>query len=148
QIALQASGATASTTLTLADTQSTNQTLTFPNIAGADTVATLGLAQTFTAANIFRAASQTFISAATQDAIKILPRAGGSGSFIDTITTGTLANNATLTIPATTSTDTFAMLGTNNSFTGTLGSSGVTTVSNSTAATNATTGALVVTGGI
>jgi hypothetical protein len=50
QIRFLPSGATASTILTLADTQSTTQTLSFPNITGADTVDTLGLAQTITGA--------------------------------------------------------------------------------------------------
>jgi hypothetical protein len=55
QIKLQASGATASTILTLADIQTTSQTLSFPNITGADTLASLGLAQTFSAVKTFSA---------------------------------------------------------------------------------------------
>lgn len=50
------SGQTASTTLTIATAQSTSQTLNFPNITGSDTVATLGLAQTFSGAKTFSSA--------------------------------------------------------------------------------------------
>jgi hypothetical protein len=48
QITYSASAASASTILTLASTQSTTQTLNFPNITGADTLASLALAQTLT----------------------------------------------------------------------------------------------------
>ena len=50
------SGQTASTTLTVATAQTTSQTLNIPNITGADTVATLGLAQTFSGAKTFSSA--------------------------------------------------------------------------------------------
>jgi len=46
-------GQTASTILTLATAQSTSQTLNVPNITATDTIATLGLAQSFTAAKTF-----------------------------------------------------------------------------------------------
>ena len=49
-------GQTASTVLTLAPTSTTSQTLSIPNITGADTLTTLGLAQTFSAAKTFSSA--------------------------------------------------------------------------------------------
>lgn len=49
--------ATASTILTLKGQQSTSQTLAFPNITGADTVATLGLGNAFTGTNTFTTAT-------------------------------------------------------------------------------------------
>lgn len=45
----------ASTILTLKGQQSTSQTLAFPNVTGSDTLATLGLANVFTAKNTFPA---------------------------------------------------------------------------------------------
>jgi len=42
----------------------------------------------------------TSLQAATQDAIRILGRAGGSSAFVSTLTTPTLAGNITLTLPA------------------------------------------------
>jgi len=50
------SGMTAATILTISSTQSTSQTLSVPNITGADTIDTLGLAQTITGAKTFSAA--------------------------------------------------------------------------------------------
>jgi hypothetical protein len=47
------SGMTTGTTLTLAGTQTTSQTLNIPNITATDTVATLKLSQTFTGTNTF-----------------------------------------------------------------------------------------------
>lgn len=47
------SGQTASTTLTLATSQSTSQTLSIPNITGADTLPTLAFTQTFSGTNTF-----------------------------------------------------------------------------------------------
>lgn len=46
-------GMATNTTLLLGFPQTTTQTLTFPNIASSDTLATLGLTQTFTGANTF-----------------------------------------------------------------------------------------------
>jgi hypothetical protein len=42
--------------------------------------------------------------AATQDAVKILGRAGGTGSYVATLTTATLSASVTLTLPAVTGT--------------------------------------------
>jgi hypothetical protein len=95
---------------------SANRTLTLPDVTS--TVAVLGLAQTFTSAQTFRAASAVRSEAAsTQDAIVLAGRAGGTGSFAVTLTPTTLASNTTLTLPNVT--DTVAVLGTNQTFSGT-----------------------------
>lgn len=87
---------TVNNSLTLAGTDST--TMTFPNTSG--TVAILGLAQTFTAAQTFQAANAVRVeAAATQDAIVIAGRAGGTSSYATTITPTTLTANRTVTIP-------------------------------------------------
>lgn len=49
-------------------------------------------------------ASVTAIAAATQDAVKLSPRAGGTGSYIANITTAALTANRTITIPDSTGT--------------------------------------------
>jgi len=78
-------------------------TMTFPSTS--QTLAGLGLAQTFTAAQTFRAANAVRSeAAATQDAIVLAGRAGGTGSFAATITTDTLAASVTHTLPAITGT--------------------------------------------
>lgn len=62
--------ATTGTNLTLKGQQSTSQTLAFPNIAGADTVATLGLGNAFTAANTFGTATMPLaITGGIQNAV-------------------------------------------------------------------------------
>ena len=73
-------------------------TLTLPNVT--DTIATIGTAQTFTAAQTFRAANAIRSeAAATQDAVVIAGRAGGSSSYAVTLTPTTLSANRTVTIP-------------------------------------------------
>lgn len=52
-LAFSLSGMTTGKTLTLASAQTTSQTLSFPNISGADTIATLGLSQKFLGAITF-----------------------------------------------------------------------------------------------
>lgn len=97
----------ANRTLTLADG---NTTL----VSG--TTAVLGTAQTFTAAQTFRAANAIRSeAAATQDAVVIAGRAGGTGSFAITLTPSTLASSTTLTLPNVT--DTVATIGTAQTFT-------------------------------
>jgi hypothetical protein len=85
-----------SNTLTLAGTDST--TMTFPSTS--QTIAGLGLAQTFTAAQTFRAANAIRSEAAsTQDAIVIAGRAGGTSSYALTVTPATLGASRTVTLP-------------------------------------------------
>lgn len=52
-LAFSLTGMTAAKTLTLSSSQTTTQTLTIPNITAGDTLATLGLAQTFSAVQTF-----------------------------------------------------------------------------------------------
>jgi hypothetical protein len=87
---------TANNSLTLAGTDAT--TMTFPSTS--QTIAGLGLAQTFTQAQTFRAANAIRSEAAsTQDAIVIAGRAGGTSSYAVTVAPTTLSANRTLTLP-------------------------------------------------
>lgn len=76
---------------------STTRTLTVPNVS--DTIAVIGTAQTWTAAQTFRASNSVRVEAAsTQDAIVLAGRAGGTSSFAVTITPTTLTASRTLTL--------------------------------------------------
>jgi hypothetical protein len=98
-----------SNSITLAGTDAT--TMTFPSTS--QTVAGLGLAQTFTAAQTFRAANAIRSEAAsTQDAIVIAGRAGGTSSYAITLTPATLAASRTLTLPEPGSNETLGYINT------------------------------------
>ena len=87
---------TCSNTLTFTGTDSIS--VAFGAVSG--TVAMLGTANAFTGANTFtNATGQTFRPAATQDAIILQGRAGGTSSFAATLTTATLTANRTITFP-------------------------------------------------
>lgn len=81
---------------------STARTLSYNTLGAAAT----GASNTFTATNIFTAA-QTFRvanairseAAATQDAVVLAGRAGGTSSYAITLTPSTLSSNTTLTLP-------------------------------------------------
>ena len=89
-------------------------TMTFPTTS--QTLAGLALAQTWTAAQTFRAASAVRVEAAsTQDAIVLAGRAGGTSSRAITLTPATLSSSTTLTLPNVT--DTVATVGTAQTFT-------------------------------
>lgn len=92
-------GGTSSYAITLTPTTlSSSTTLTLPNVT--DTLATIGTAQTFTAAQTFRAASAIRSeAAATQDALVIAGRAGGTSSYALTLTPATLSASRTVTLP-------------------------------------------------
>lgn len=92
-------GGTSSYAVTLTPaTLSSSTTLTLPNVT--DTVATIGTAQTFTAAQTFRAANAIRSeAAATQDAIVVAGRAGGTSSYAVTLTPATLSASRTFTLP-------------------------------------------------
>lgn len=79
---------TVSNTLTLAGTDGT--TMTFPGTSA--TIARTDAANTFTG-------TQTVQAAATQDAVAIAGRAGGTGSYVATITPTTLTASRTITLP-------------------------------------------------
>lgn len=72
-------------------------------------------------------------AAATQDGVRLLGRAGGTGNFAAILTPATLTADVTITIPATTST--LAILGSAQTFSGTKTFSGATTVFYNTTAT-------------
>jgi hypothetical protein len=109
---------TASRTVTLPDASTTipvaTQVLTFSGPTAARTItlpdanftaARTDAAQTFTAAQTFRAANAVRSeAAATQDAVVLAGRAGGTSSFAVTLTPTTLASNTTLTLPNVTGT--------------------------------------------
>ena len=87
---------TCSNTLTFTGTDSIS--VAFGAVSG--TVAMLGTANAFTGANTFtNATGQTVRSAATQDAIIIQGRAGGSNNYAATFTTAALTQNRTITFP-------------------------------------------------
>jgi hypothetical protein len=87
---------TVNNTLTFAGTDST--TMTFP--ASSTTVAGLSINNAFTGANTFTNASgQTFRQAATNDAIIVRGRAGGTGSFSATLDTAVLTASRTYSLP-------------------------------------------------
>lgn len=96
-------------TITVADgkTFTCSNTLTFTGtdassvaFGAGGTVAMLGTANAFTGANTFtNATGQTVRSAATQDAIIIQGRAGGSNNYAATFTTAALTQNRTITFP-------------------------------------------------
>ena len=92
-------GGTGSFAITLTPTTlASSTTLTLPNVT--DTIATIGTAQTFTAAQTFRAANAIRSeAAATQDAVVVAGRAGGTGSFAITLTPDVLTGNRTFTLP-------------------------------------------------
>ena len=72
------------------------RTISYNTIGAAAT----GSANTFTAAQTFRAANAVRSEAAsTQDAIVIAGRAGGTSSYAATLTPTTLSENRTVTIP-------------------------------------------------
>lgn len=89
QFELSLGGMTTATVLTLASVQTTSQTLTVPNLTAGDTVATLGLLQTFTATKI-----HTGILAINGTGSITAPRSG-SGSQNEFFGSG--AGNSTLT---------------------------------------------------
>jgi hypothetical protein len=89
-----------------------NYKLTGTNLLGLVT----GTANTFTAAQTFRAASAVRSeAAATQDAVVLAGRAGGTNSYAVTLTPTTLSSSTTLTLPNVSST--VAVLGAAQTFT-------------------------------
>lgn len=113
-------GGTSSYAVTLTPaTLSSSTTLTLPNTT--TTVAGLGIAQTWTSAQTFRAASAVRSEAAsTQDAVVLAGRAGGTSSYAVTLTPTTLSANRTVTLAdgdVTMVAGTTAVLGTAQTFT-------------------------------
>jgi|SRR5579885_3685618 len=106
---VQSSGATTGTTLTIANQQTTSQTLTLPNVSAGDTIVTINTIQTFTNKNLN--ATNCYIADNTDATKKI----GFSTSANTTGITLTLASqqstNQTLNIPNLTGSDTIAVTG-------------------------------------
>lgn len=112
---------TISGVLTITKTGTTARTVTFPDAA--ITVARSDAAQTFTGDQTFAgsilaaaisataAAGVKTQAAATQDAVAIIGRAAGTGSYVASITPPALSASITLTLPAVTGT--LAVLGAN-----------------------------------
>lgn len=95
-----------------------SRAFTIPAVSADDTFALLGIANAFTGANTFtNAAGIVTRAAATQDGVALVGRAGGTSSYIATITTAALTASRTFTIPAVTGNDTFALLGVAQTFT-------------------------------
>lgn len=89
----------------------TAKTISYNSIGAAAT----GAANTFTAAQTFRVANAIRSEvAATQDAVVISGRAGGTSSYAVTLTPATLSSSSTLTLPNVT--DTVATVGTAQTF--------------------------------
>jgi hypothetical protein len=87
---------TANNSLTFNGTDAT--AMTFPSVNAA--LAGLAIAQTWTAAQTFRAANAVRSEAAsTQDAVVLAGRAGGTSSYAVTLTPTTLSANRTMTLP-------------------------------------------------
>jgi len=80
---------TVNNSITLAGTD--NTTMTFPSTNA--TIARTDAAQTFTG-------TQTIQAASTQDAVRLQGRAGGTSSYIATLTPATLNGSVTLTLPS------------------------------------------------
>lgn len=129
-VGLSPAAAAGSTTYTLPSADgtsgqylSTNGTGTLSWASGLSS----GTANTFTAAQTFRAANAIRSEAAsTQDAIVVAGRAGGTSSYAITLTPTTLSSSTTLTLPNVTST--VAVLGTAQTFTALQTFSGSTSV--------------------
>jgi hypothetical protein len=115
-------------------------TLTIPALTAADTMATLGTAQTFSGAKTFSAeatfsASPSIALGASSSAKGEIVFYSSGNSNTATLVTGGQAANITLTLPASASNDTLASLGMTQTFTGT------NTFSNSAATAISVTGA-------
>jgi hypothetical protein len=84
-------GMAASTTLTLASAQSTSQTLNVPNVTATDTLASLGLSQTFTGTNSF--------NAVTIKGANLLTFNNSANTFATTFQAGANTANYAITLP-------------------------------------------------
>lgn len=116
------SGMTAAVVLTLSSSQSTSQTLTIPNIAGADTLMTLGLAQTVTGALTCSGLNAVLMSSSG------LTIRNPGNTFSYTIVAAAIAAARNLNLPLTTGTDTLMTLGLAQTVSGALTLSALLTV--------------------
>lgn len=109
-IGFSLSGMTTAKTLTLSTAQTTTQQLNFPNITGTDTLATLGLAQTFTGANTHSGLNAMLVSSSG------LTVRNPANTFKYTITAAAIVADRTLNLPLITGTSTLACLDIQQSF--------------------------------
>jgi hypothetical protein len=124
--ALSTTGLTASSTVTLS-----GGTANGVGYLNASKVLTTGTALTFDGTNLTNLGGTVrALAAATQDALQIQGRAGGTSSYITTLTPGTLTASNTLTLPV--GTTTLAGLGTTQTFTAAQTFSSTVTMSGTT----------------
>lgn len=102
RIAFQSSGATTATTLTIADQQTTSQTLSVPNIAGADTVVVVTTAQTLASKSLVNAT--TFLVDGTDNTKRITFQSSGATTGTTSTIVGSQTANRVLTLPNVTDT--------------------------------------------
>jgi hypothetical protein len=107
-------GNTTGITLTLSTAQSTSQTLSFPNIAGADTLMTLGLAQTVTGALTCSGLNAVLMSSSG------LTIRNPANTFSYTLVGAAIVAARQLNLPLITATDTLMCLGLAQTVTGIL----------------------------
>ena len=103
-LALDVSGNTASVTTTLKPTSSTSQTLSLPNITGADTLVSLALAQTITAVKTMSGLNVIQLAQAG------LTVRNPADTFNYTLQSAAITAARTLTLPLTTQAETIAVV--------------------------------------
>lgn len=108
-------GNTTAITLTLSSAQTTAQTLSIPNITGADTIVTLGLAQTITGLKTMNA-----LNVITHSSVGLLCRNPANTFNIIVTTPAITVSDRTLNLPLITGTDTLMCLGLAQTVTGIL----------------------------
>lgn len=91
-ISFSASGNTTGKSLVLAAQQSNTETLSFPNIAGADTVAVLGTAQTFSAA-------KSFTASLNMNAANVINFYNSGGTYYTSLAAGSNSANYAVALP-------------------------------------------------
>ena len=120
-LALNVSGNTAGITTTLKPTSSTSQIIQLPNVTTTDTLAALGLAQTFSAAqtfsssvtmgNIIDASNVLNIKDSTDNTKVLAINASGNTTGVTTTLKPTSSTSQIIQLPNVTTTDTLAALG-------------------------------------
>lgn len=102
RIAFQSSGATTGTTLTIVDQQTTSQSLSAPNITGADTITVVTTAQTLSNKSLVNAT--TFHVDGTDNTKRIAFQSSGATTGTTSTIAGAQTANRVLTLPDATDT--------------------------------------------
>jgi len=149
QIRFNPANQTTGTILTLnSGAQTVSRTLSVPVLSGADTLATIGLSQTWTGTPVFGAGLTAKTPISLEDVTDPTKQILWSISPATTATNLTIADNQsttqTLNIPNITATDTVDTLGLAQTISGAKTFSAVTNVSNTTSATTSLLGAVVI----